>query len=382
MTRVAINPRLLRWARERSRLSADALSGRFPKLPEWEGQDSQPTLKQLENFAKATYTPIGFFFLPEPPVETVPIPDFRTMADRALLQPSPNLLDTIYVCQQRQAWYRDYALVRRLGVVDFAGSASLDQPVVAVAQRMRKRLGFDLEARRGFGTWEEALRNFISLADQAGVMVMCSGIVGNNTHRALDPQEFRGFALADDLAPLVFVNGADSKSAQMFTLAHELAHLWLGQSALSNDEASTRDGAAVERWCNEVAAELLMPLELVRNELIPGEALENTRQRLARRFKVSTLVVLRRLWDAGVLSQGAFWVAYRTEVERLAAIRRAGGGGDFYLSQAARVSKRLARALVESTLEGQTLYRDAMKMLGVAKLGTFNELGRTLGYPL
>lgn len=382
MTRVAVNPHLLRWARERSRLSADALNGRFPKLSEWEGQERQPTLKQLESFAKATYTPIGFFFLPEPPAEVVPIPDFRTMADRGLLRPSPNLLDTIYLCQQRQAWYRDYALVRRLGAVDFAGSASLDQPVVAVAHRMRERLGFDLEARRAFGTWEEALRNFISLADQAGVMVMCSGIVGNNTHRALDPQEFRGFALADDMAPLVFVNGADSKSAQMFTLAHELAHLWLGQSALSNDEVSTRDGAVVERWCNEVAAELLMPLDTVRNELIPGEALENTRQRLARRFKVSTLVVLRRLWDVGVLSQAAFWAAYRSEVERLAALKRAGSGGDFYLSQAARVSKRLARALVESTLEGQTLYRDAMKMLGVSRLGTFNELGRTLGYPI
>lgn len=382
MTRVAVNPHLLRWARERSRLSADALKGRFPKLAEWEGQERQPTLKQLEDFAKATYTPIGFFFLPEPPVETVPIPDFRTVANRELLKPSPNLLDTIYVCQQRQAWYRDYALVRRFGAVDFAGSAALNQPVVAVAQRMRERLGFDLEARKGFSTWEEALRNFISRTDQAGVMVMCSGIVGNNTHRALDPQEFRGFALADDIAPLVFVNGADSKSAQMFTLAHELAHLWLGQSALSNDEVSSRDGAAVERWCNEVAAELLMPLEAVRAELIPGEALENTRQRLARRFKVSTLVVLRRLWDVGVVSQAEFWVAYRSEVARLAVLKRLGGGGDFYLSQAARVSKRLARALVESTLEGQTLYRDAMKMLGVSKIGTFNELGRTLGYPV
>jgi Zn-dependent peptidase ImmA (M78 family) len=325
---------------------------------------------------------VGFFFLPEPPTDSLPIPDFRTMANQALVRPSPNLLDTIYLCQQRQAWYQDYAQVRRLGPVDFVSTSAVNDPIVEVAQRMRERLGFDIEARRRFSTWEEALRSFIALADQAGVMVMCSGVVGNNTHRTLDPQEFRGFALADSLAPLVFVNGADTKSAQMFTLAHELAHLWLGQSALSNTDVAVQDAAGIERWCNQVAAELLMPMTAVRAELVEGEPLEIARQKLARRFKVSTLVVLRRLWDANVLSDAQFWAAYRQEVNRLASLQRPGGGGNFYLSQAARVSKRFARALVESTLEGQTLYRDAMKMLGVSKVGTFNELGRTLGYPL
>lgn len=381
MLRVSVKPEMLRWARERARLDEAVLAARFPKLGEWEREELHPTLKQLESYAHATMTPVGFLFLPQPPEEHVPIPDFRTLADQAMGRPSPNLLDTIYLCQQRQAWYRDHALAHVLPAAEFVGSASLQSPVQEVASTIRQRLSFQLEERRDCATWEEALRQFIAQADAAGVMVMCSGVVSNNTHRKLDPEEFRGFAMADPLAPLVFINGADSKAAQMFTLAHELAHLWLGQTALSNAEAVAESGEAVERWCNRVAAELLVPAEVMRVEIRAGEPVGEARQRLARRFKVSTLVILRRMADVGAMNRGEFWDAYRAEVARLGEIRRAGSGGNFYLSQATRVSKRFARALFESTLEGRTLYRDAMKMLGVSKVETFNELGRSLNFP-
>ena len=224
---------------------------------------------------------------------------------------------------------------------------------------------------------------FIEQAEQIGVMVMVSGVVLNNNYRHLDPEEFRGFALSDDRAPLVFINGADSKAAQMFTLAHELAHLWLGQSALSDASARETSGNAIETWCNQVAAELLVPMAVFTGELIDREPLPDTLARLARRFKVSTLVVLRRLLDAGRLDRNAFFLAYRAELERLRNLDVAGsGGGDFYRTTASRVSKRFARALVESTLEGRTLYRDAFRMLGIAKTSTFNEFGRSLAFPV
>lgn len=219
MNRVPVEPALLRWARERSGHSAESLAKRFPKLDEWEQREREPTLKQLEAFAKATYTPIGYLFLPEPPVEEVPIPDFRRVSDAARASPSPDLLDTLYLCQQRQHWYRDFARSTGEEPLDFVGSATSSDDVVRTAAEIREAVGLDIDERRALPTWTDALRRFITQADALGVLVMVSGVVGSNNRRRLDPEEFRGFALADPLAPLVFVNCADTKAAQMFTPA-------------------------------------------------------------------------------------------------------------------------------------------------------------------
>jgi Zn-dependent peptidase ImmA (M78 family) len=379
MNRVEVKPELLRWARERAGLSADDLAGRFPRIEAWEEGDVHPTLKQLERFAKATFIPVGYLFLEEPPVERVPIPDFRTVAGAPAGHPSPDLLDTIYLCQQRQDWYRDFA--RSLGEPPhpFVGSARLGDDIETVATAIRQTLGFDVEERRRLPTWTEALRRFIAQADAIGVLVMVSGVVGNNTRRHLDPDEFRGFALADPLAPVVFVNGADTKAAQMFTLAHELAHVWLGQSAVSDAQAVALSDHETERWCNRVAAELLVPLDLLRSEYDRTAELRSELGRLAKYFKVSTLVVLRRIHDAGGLTRSGLWAAYDQELARLRGMTRSGGGGDFYRSVPARVSRRLARALVVSTLEGRTSFTESFRLLGVKKMATFRELGSSLG---
>ena len=378
MDRVEVNPELLRWARERSGFSVAGLTRRFPHLDAWERREARPTLKQLEGFAKRTHTPIGYLFLQEPPIENVPIPDFRTVGNARVGHPTPDLLDTVYVCQQRQEWYRDFARSVGEGTLAFVGSAHVTSDATSMAATIRHSLGFDVEERRRMPTWTDALRRFIDQADALGILVMCSGVVLNNNRRRLDPEEFRGFAIADDVAPLVFINGADTKAAQMFTLAHELAHIWLGQSAVSDAQAAWLPEHAVERWCNQVAAELLVPLAVLRAEYDAAAELQAEVGRLTRRFKVSTLVVLRRIHDAGGLTREELWQAYDGELARLRAVPK-GSGGDFYLTQATRVSKRFARALVASTLEGHTLHRDAFRMLGFSKLATFRELGRSLG---
>ena len=377
MNRVPIQPDLLRWACERAGYSVAALAGRFPKLKEWERGEVHPTLKQLEAFAKATRTPVGFLFLAEPPVERVPIPDFRTVANVHVGHPSPDLLDTVYLCQQRQDWFRDFARSMHEPALEFVGSARLGDDIVETAATMRHILRLDLKERRRLATWTYALRRFIEQADTLGILIMVSGVVGSNNSRRLDPQEFRGFALADPLAPLVFVNGADTKAAQMFTLAHELTHIWLGQSGVSDAEARAAPAQEVERWCNRVAAELLVPLSALREEFDGRADLQDELQRLARHFKVSTLVILRRMHDAGRLTRDELWAAYDAEVARLRALPK-GSGGDFYLTLGARVSRRFARALVVSTLEGHTAFTETFRMLGLRKMATFKELGRSL----
>lgn len=376
--RVAVRPKMLRWARERAGRGVRDLERRIPQFPAWERGEKEPTLKQLENFARATHTPVGFLFLAEPPEEVVPIPDFRTVADTGVRRPSPDLLDTLYLCQQRQDWYRDFARAMGEAPLPFVGAVHVQDDVAHTAATIRAALGFDVEARRTMPTWTDALRRFIEQADALGVLVMVSGVVGSNNRRTLDPQEFRGFALADDLAPLVFINGADTKSAQMFTLAHELVHVWIGQSALSDAQASEPPAQAVERWCNQVAAEILVPMEAFRAEHDRRADVRAELDRLARRFKVSTLVVLRRMHDAGALRGDAYWTAYEDELNRLRALPK-GSGGDFYLTLGARAGKRFARALVASTLEGRSSFTEAFRLLGFKKMATFRELGHSLG---
>jgi len=341
---------------------------------------SVPVLRWAAQRARLTHTPFGYFFLPEPPALALPVPDFRTLRDAAFAEPSSNLLDTLYLCQQRQDWYRDHARMHGLPVLPFVGSATVQEAPETVAQRLRETLSLSTEARRQTPTWTDALRQLIAKTEDAGVMVMASSVVGSNSHRKLDVAEFRGFALADDLAPLVFLNGADSKAAQMFTLAHELAHVWLGASGVSDTQAGQVPEQQTERWCNQVAAELLMPMEELRATHQRHAPIPEEIQRLAREFKVSTLVALRRLFDAGNISRTELWQHYREEQERLRTLKeRSRPGGDFYRSVGARTSKRFARAIVSSTLEGLTSFPDAFRMLGVRKTATFYKTARELG---
>jgi Zn-dependent peptidase ImmA (M78 family) len=380
MTTVPASLPVLRWAAQRTRLDDGDLTARFHKWPLWLSGEAQPTLRQLEDFARLTHTAIGYFFLPQPPALALPVPDFRTLRDEVLAEPSSALLDTLYLCQQRQDWYRDHARMHGLPALQFVGSASVHEAPEAVAQRLRETLGLFTETRRQLPTWTDALRQLIGKSEDAGVMVMVSSVVGSNSHRKLDVGEFRGFALADDLAPLVFLNGGDSKAAQMFTLAHELAHVWLGETGVSNTQAGQVPEQKTERWCNQAAAELLMPLEELRAVYQKDTPIPDEIQRLARAFKVSTLVALRRLFDAGYITQTELWQHYREEQERLRTVReRSSSGGDFYRSLGARTSKRFARAIVSSTLEGLTSFPDAFRMLGMRKTATFYEAARELG---
>ena len=377
MLRVPVRPALVSWARDRAGYSLDELSGRFPNLQAWERGDILPTLKQLEAFAKATYVPFGYFFFSEAPVETVPIPDFRTCASICSRRPSPNLLDTLYRCQARQDWYQGFARSIDEPELEFVGSSRIGDDVIETAARMRHALGFDLCERRRWVGWTHALRRLMEKAEELGILAMVSGSVPSNNRRRLDVQEFRGFALADPWAPLVFVNAADTRAAQMFMLAYEFAHIWSGTSALSDADVTCVPYRPAERWCHCVATEFLLPIEALRDAFGQGASLESELERLARRFKVSTLVVLRRLRDANQLSQEQFRSAYNSELSSLHAMSKRGSGAS-YLSLADRVSKRFARGLIESTLEGRTTFTEAFRLLGLKKMTSFEALRRDL----
>ena len=232
---------------------------RYPRWPEWVRGEAKPSVRQLEDFAKKTHVPFGYFFLPEPPEEQIPIPDYRTIAGNGVVRPSPSLLETVYNMQRRQAWMREDQLQAGMEPFGFVGSASLKEDAEAVGREMRRMLGLNDGWAALVGTWTAAVGEFRRAIEDLGVMAVVNGVVGNNTSWKLEVEEFRGFALSDPYAPLIFINGYDAKSAQMFTLAHELAHIWLGESALSDASAEPMKLGKTETWCNQVAAECLVP---------------------------------------------------------------------------------------------------------------------------
>ena len=299
--------------------------------------------------------------------------DLRTVGSKGVRRPSPDLLEVVHLCQRRQDWYREYAEQHGEEPRSFVGSATLSRSVTDVAAEMRRALEFGTDARR---TSVDSMRLFVDRTEATGVLVMVSGVVKNCTNRPLDPDEFRGFALVDPLAPLVFVNGADSKPAQMFTLAHELAHLWLGQSALSDASLNVSVSSRIETWCNQVAAEFLVPLDEIQALASDDPLTDLDLHRKA--FKASTLVVLRRLWDAGMIDAVQFRAAY-AQASQGAASKPRSSGGDFYNTLPIRASRRFVRALIASTLEGKTLYREALQLLSISSVKTLNGIGEKVG---
>jgi Zn-dependent peptidase ImmA (M78 family) len=361
---VDLDPSVLRWARERSRLEPDELARKIPvkadRVRTWEST-GRISLAQVRKLAAKTYTPEGFLFLHTPPEDRLEIPDLRTVGDNPI-RPSPDLLDTVHAMEQRQAWMRGELVNQGAEPLSFVGSASMDDPVEEVAASMRQTLALASGWAAAVPTWVETIRLIQRRIDASGVLVVSNGVVGNNTHRPLDPDEFRGFSLSDDYAPLVFVNGADFKSAQMFTLAHELAHIWLDASGVSNPDLGDLDTPRprVEQRCNEIAAEFLVPADELR---VLWNQVSDDSDRfglIARHFKTSKIVAARCALDRDLISRAAFfrfWEDHQAEEWRGAQTVRE--GGNFWNTQGVRLGRRFSHAVVNAVIEGRLLYQDA-----------------------
>lgn len=355
------------------------MAHRLPGLPAWERGEGKPTLRQLENFAKATHAPLGYFFMPTPPDERVPIPDFRTLGSR-IRRPSPDLLDTIYAMQRRQDWLREDRIECEAEPFDFVGSARLTDDPEAVGREMRRIVGLGNEWAAKVSTWVEAVVKLRAAIEQLGVMAVINGVVGNNTHRKLNVKEFRGFALCDAYAPLIFVNGADARSAQMFTMAHELAHVWLGQvgEGLSGFENISPGGTEVEAFCDRAAAEFLLPARELRVSWSEVKREAHPFATLARRFKVSPIVAGRRAMDLRLVERQVFFDFYREYVSGERRRTMQTGGGNFYNNQNTRVGQMFAIRVVRAAKEGRISFREAYGLTGL-RGGAFQEYANRLG---
>ena len=354
------NPNILTWAAARADKDMSQLQNYFPKIEGWLDKSYAPTLKQLEGFAKMVYLPFGYLFLPEPPRDDLPITFFRTGLTKNDELPL-SLIHTVQTLKERQEWLKDFLEVNEFKPLDFVGNFSHESSEQEVIQDMYKVLGIQQNWFREIKTLDEILVFLIDKIESVGVMVSMSGTVNGNTHRPISREEFRGFALVDDQAPFLFVNSNDSKSAQIFTLIHELAHIWIGASAGTDMFQLLPANDPVEIFCNKVAAEFLVPAELFL------EQWKQTRNfsELRTYFKVSEMVVARKAYDLGVISKDAYIEHYRTSMEAWKLFKekqKESTGGSYYYTTRRRVGMQFTRYVDSAVKQDKLLYRDALDL--------------------
>jgi len=380
LTQAFISPQMLAWARDRQHATDGALAAslhlKVGKVREWQRGEAMPTLRQAEKLAALLKVPLPFLYLKSPPSVELPLPDRRTVALRLHPVPSPDFLDTAYAAKRKQDWYRDYRTAQSLPELDFVASCRLEDNPVTVARKVREVLELPEDHYRTARSWTDHLGRLVRAAEAAGILVFRSGIVGNNTSRTLDVTEFRGMAFSDKIAPAIFINARDSVSAQVFTLAHELAHLWIGESAATDAEVSDEEIASwseTERFCDRVASELLVPAASFLGHWKSDPSLREALQKLPGLYRVSSVMVLRRAYELGLVSRAEFFDHLRAEKNKQRVVPKDRKGGSFYNNFNARNGRRLVGSIFESVSEGRTLYREAAAILEI-KVGTLGRL--------
>ncbi|MGD9978370.1 MAG: ImmA/IrrE family metallo-endopeptidase [Bacteroidales bacterium] len=357
-TEVDINADMLTWAIARAGFDLHDFASKVPGVFEWTQGEKKPTVKQLEDFSRKVYLPFGYFFLPEPPKEKLPIPFFRTNNTQAT-QVSVNVYDTILLLQQRQDWLKDYLKDGEFEALSFVGKYRNSSNVQEIVADLRRSLNLAENWASHYKTWQDALESLIHHIEDIGIITVFNGIVENNTHRPISVDECRGFVLVDEMAPFVFINNSDGKAAQMFTIVHELAHIWTGHSAGFDFRKLEPANHPVERLCDRIAAEFLVP-EVTFNEVWNSNpSIKNT----ARFFKVSEIVIARRALDLGKTTKSEFFEFYDEYTNREFTKKEPqSSGGDFYATTRKRLGLAFSAHRNNAVKSGKLLYRDAYKL--------------------
>jgi Zn-dependent peptidase ImmA (M78 family) len=357
-TRVNVSNEVLTWAIARAGFELPVFAEKFPPVQYWLAGEKQPTAKQLEAFSKKVFLPYGYLFLPEPPIEDLPIPYFRTDGTQ-VHKVSVNVYDTILLMQQRQDWLKDYLLVNNFESLPFVGKFQNVQNVAAIVKDIRDVLQLHENWASQFNTWEEALNQLVKNIEDNGIIASFNGVVENSTNRKIPVEECRGFVLVDKMAPFMFINNADFKSAQMFTIVHELAHIWTGRSAGFDFRKLQPANDTNEILCDKVAAEFLVPELSFNNEW----GINPSTKAIARHFKVSEIVVARRALDTGKWTKQQFLEFYQAYKQReFRKMENQPDGGNFFATAKKRLSITFAAHINQAVKSGQLLFRDACKL--------------------
>lgn len=364
MENLQISPQVIAWAASRMGLPLDQFASKISKRNPGKIKEGKLTESQALRIAKEARIKLGDLFLSKPPAPPkLPIADFRTTQTSDPL--SDDFFETFRDIEFKQDWYRDYLEKEDADPLPFIGKyADRKKSVQAIALDIRETLGVDRQLVSTVTTPDQLYAQWVARAEAAGILVFKNGVVGNSTRRTLSVSEFRGFVISDTLAPVIFINGNDAPAAWLFTLAHELAHLWLGESGVSDVSPVSQN--AQEVLCNRIAAEALVPVGdfVAFWEGLKSAPLSQALQAGRQEFKVSELVLARRALDSDFISHKQYQEIYLINRER--AKTKSGGGGDFYLTHKIRNSKTFTNRVANLAANGKISFREAGHLLRVS----------------
>ena len=322
-----VTPSVIKWAREKASYSIDIAAKKIKvdanELKKWENGEKQPSLAKARKMSEVYRRPLASFYLPEPPKDFSLLRDFRTVAGKSLTYSTP-LVFLMRQMQERQAWLSQYLKEQGYEQLSFIGSGSVQSSEQIMSKNIIKIIWDSTEQ------YSQVLldtRNSESLLDKWILQCESKGIFISrasnlNSHNIIPIEEARGFVISDKYAPFIFINSKDSKNAQLFTLLHELAHLWLDVSGIPDHFSNSyQTGKSdIEFFCNQTAAEILMPKEKIN---IFSEVKKFTQEELKKfikenygNFKVSRLAFLVRLKNFKMVSSKVFqslWKEYIKE---------------------------------------------------------------------
>ncbi|MCM1540945.1 MAG: ImmA/IrrE family metallo-endopeptidase [Blautia sp.] len=378
---VNVRPEIINWALSQTQEErlGDKLMNNITK---WLDGTKKPTFNQIEDFSKKANIPLGYFFLQTPPVEQIDLLQYRTVDSIQLVNPSRNLIDTIHEMENIQEWMKTYRQDLGFDKLPLVGCMKRIHEIGIIVDRIRRDLELDDAWYERNKDAREAFNHIRTQLEVCGVVVMMSGIVGKNTHRALDVNEFRAFAMVDDWAPLIFINTADSNGARLFSLLHEVAHIWLGRDDLFNDRQSRISGVSdIEMICNAVAGELIVPKSVFLNkwDMYDMDVFEKITE-LAGYFRCGETVIARKAIDCKKIGQSIYDQVVKTAIENYKQMKenKQTDGGNYYNTMGSRLDGCFIRALCESINMGRTTYTEAYRLTNTNRK-TFSEVAQRLG---
>lgn len=378
---IDIKPNIINWALKQ--IDKEQLGEKMlQNISKWINGDKKPTFNQVQELSKKTHIPFGYFFLAEPPVEDIKLIEYRTVDSRELASPSRDLIDTIYEMENVQDWMRNYRKEEGFYELQIVGCLKNENDVRTIVEKIRTDIGLSENWFFSCKDKRYAFNYIRGLLEQAGIVVMVNGIVATNTHRPLNVKEFRAFEMLDKWAPLIFINNRDSNGAKVFSIFHEMAHIWLGEDDLYNDSFSYGQSVkSIEVICNAVAGELIVPTEIFLQKWNEDKNndIEDKISDLSELFKCSRVVIARKALDNQLINRAKYGSIVEHFAEHSKDIENNRvAGGDFYNTVKNRLDGNFATALYNSVSSGNTTYTEAYRLTHTNKK-TFDEVMSKFG---